>query len=135
MTHSSFDPGPSPSAQMSLSYGKGRVAHEPRIRDVPAGGLNSSVADMSRFLEMVFAAGRSGDHQVLKPESLAEMRTPQNASVPLDLDLRIGLGWFLDRQTIQNAGPLAGMGEVVRRVVVDGEERVWFRGFLLRKAS
>ena len=117
MTHSSFDPGPSPSPQMSRSYGKGRVAHEPRIRDVPAGGLNSSVADMSRFLEMVFAAGRSGDHQVLKPESLAEMLTPQNASVPLDLDLRIGLGWSLDRQAIQNAGPLAGHGGAIGKFV------------------
>jgi hypothetical protein len=68
---------------------------------------------MSRFLEMVFAAGRSGDHQVVKPESLTEMLTPQNASVPLDLDLRIGLGWFLDRSAIQNAGPLAGHGGAI----------------------
>ncbi len=117
MTHSSFDPGPSPSPQMSSSYDKGRVAHEPRIPDLPAGGLNSSVADMSRFLAMVFAGGRSGDHQVLKPESLSEMLRPQNASVPLDLDLRIGLGWFLDRSTIQNAGPLAGHGGAIGRFV------------------
>jgi CubicO group peptidase (beta-lactamase class C family) len=110
MTHSSFTPGPSPSQYMSRSYGKGRVAHDPQIADVPAGGLNSSVADLSRFLAMVFAAGHSGDHQILKSESLAEMLTPQNASVPLDLDLRIGLGWFLDRSTIPNAGPLAGHG-------------------------
>ena len=117
MTHSSFDLGPSPSPQMSHSYSKGRVAHEPEIPYLPAGGLNSSVADMSRFLEMVFAAGRSGDQQVLKPESLSEMLTPQNASVPLDLDLRIGLGWFLDRQTIQNAGPLAGHGGAIGQFV------------------
>ena len=31
------------------------------------------------------------------------------------------------------AGPLAGMGETVRRVVVDGEERLWFRGYILRR--
>jgi hypothetical protein len=31
------------------------------------------------------------------------------------------------------AGPLAGMGEVIRRVETDGEERIWFHGYILRK--
>ena len=45
------------------------------------------------------------------------MLTPQNASVPLDLDLRIGLGWFLDRQIIPNAGLLAGHGGAIGKFV------------------
>jgi CubicO group peptidase (beta-lactamase class C family) len=108
MSHSSFDPWPSTSPLMSRSYRRDRLAHETWSRDVPAGGLISSVADLSRFLEMVFAAGWSGGHRVQTSESLAEMLSPQNAATPLDLDFHIGLGWFLDRSSIPNAGLLAG---------------------------
>jgi CubicO group peptidase (beta-lactamase class C family) len=89
------------------AYRNGKEAEDPPLRDVPAGGLNSSVLDMSRFLEMVFAGGRSGEQQILKPETLAEMLRPQNANVPLDLDLRVGLGWMLSGIDIGNAGPVA----------------------------
>ena len=110
MTRSSFDPGPSPLPQMSRGYKSGTVAHETWMHDVPAGGLNSSVADLSRFLEMVFAAGRSGERQVLKPESLSQMLSPQNTASPLDLDFRIGLGWFLDWSSTRSGGLLASHG-------------------------
>jgi len=89
------------------AYRNGKETEDPPLRDVPAGGLNSSVLDMSRFLEMVFAGGRSGEQQILKPQTLAEMLRPQNANVPLDFDLRVGLGWMLSGIDIGNAGPVA----------------------------
>jgi len=94
----------------SKAYRNGKEAEDPPLRDMPAGGLNSSVLDMSRFLEMVFAGGRSGEQQILKPQTLAEMLRPQNANIPLDLDLRIGLGWMLSGIDVPNAGPVAQHG-------------------------
>ncbi len=65
------------------------------LRDTPAGGLNTSVLDMSSFMKMVFADGKANGRQILKPETLKEMLRPQNGAVPLDVDFRIGLGWML----------------------------------------
>ena len=65
------------------------------LRDTPAGGLNASVTDMSQFIKMVFADGKANGRQILKPETLKEMLRPQNNTVALDLDFRIGLGWML----------------------------------------
>ena len=113
MSQSSFDVGPSASAQMSLGYRKHDAMPEVPLRDVPAGGLNSSVNDLSRFMAMVFAEGTSGGQQILKPQTVAEMLRPQNTAVPLDSNFHVGLGWMLStlgKSTIQNAGPVAHHG-------------------------
>ncbi|MES2948128.1 MAG: serine hydrolase domain-containing protein [Pseudomonadota bacterium] len=113
MSQSSFDVGPAASAQMSLGYRKHDAVPEVALRDVPAGGLNSSVNDLSRFMSMVFAEGSSGGQQILKPATVAEMLRPQNTAVPLDSNFHVGLGWMLStlgKSTIQNAGPVAHHG-------------------------
>jgi CubicO group peptidase (beta-lactamase class C family) len=110
MKDSSFSTGPSTSADMSLGYKQGAAQKEWPLRDVPAGGLNSSATDLGRFISMVFAQGESGDQQVLKPETVAEMLRPQNSALPLDLNFSVGLGWMLStlgKSTLQNAGPVA----------------------------
>ena len=110
MTSAAFEPGPARSDLMSRAYRKGEPAAELPLRDVPAGGLNASVIDLSHFLSMIFADGRAGTRQVLRPASVAEMLRPQNTAVPLDLNFHNGLGWMLSTlgaSTIQNAGPVA----------------------------
>jgi CubicO group peptidase (beta-lactamase class C family) len=110
MSHSKFDPAPDHSPLAAKAYRKGEEADELPLGIVPAGGLNSTVLDLSRFMEMVFAGGRAGERQIIKPETLAEMLRPQNADVPLDLDFRIGLGWFLGNLTgidTKKTGPVA----------------------------
>lgn len=95
---------------MAQPYRKGERVEEVAIRDVPAGGLNASVLDLSRFLSMVFAEGRSGERQVLTPASVHEMLRPQNADVALDVGFLNGLGWMLSTlgtSTIRDAGPVA----------------------------
>ncbi|HJV87737.1 MAG TPA: serine hydrolase domain-containing protein [Noviherbaspirillum sp.] len=94
MTHSSLSVRPE-APLMSKAYRKGKVAEESPLRDVPAGGLNSSVLDLGRFLQMVFADGRFGGQQIIKPATLAEMMRRQNAGVALDVDFAVGLGWML----------------------------------------
>ena len=92
MGSSAFALGPDPSTK---AYRAGVEAEELPLRDVPAGGLNSNVVDLSRFMQMVFADGRSNGQQIVKPQTLAEMLRPQNLGVALDLDARFGLGWML----------------------------------------
>jgi len=110
MSRSSFSPSVDRTPLAAKGYRKGKEAEDPPLRDVPAGGLNASVLDLSRFVRMVFAGGKAGDRQLIKPETLAEMMRPQNANVPLDLDFRIGLGWVLGglgEIDIRNGGPVA----------------------------
>ena len=110
MSNSSFDIGFSSSPLMAKGYRGRDIATELPLRDIPAGGLNSSATDMSRFISMMFAGGMSGNHQILKPETINEMLRPQNTGVPLDFDLRIGLGWLLSTfggSKIENAGTVA----------------------------
>lgn len=110
MNTARFEPGVAKSDLMAKPYRKGTLVKEPALRDVPAGGLNASVLDLSRFLSMVFADGRAGNTQVLKPESVREMLRPQNADVPLDMNFHNGLGWMLSTlgaSTLQGAGPVA----------------------------
>ncbi|HEY6007859.1 MAG TPA: serine hydrolase domain-containing protein, partial [Geobacteraceae bacterium] len=109
MESSSFSPEPDRSAKASRAYKDGEEGEEVPLRSVPAGGLNTTVLDLSRFISMVFAGGWAGDRQVLKTSALAEMLRPQNGDVPLDLGRRVGLGWMLGgagEVDIRNAGPV-----------------------------
>ncbi|MFZ0256463.1 MAG: serine hydrolase domain-containing protein [Gammaproteobacteria bacterium] len=77
------------------------------LRDLPAGGLNSTVLDLARLTQMVFANGRAGQWQILKSETLNEMLRYQDGEAPFDLEKRVGLGWFLDDQFGSEAGLIA----------------------------
>ncbi|MBI5625730.1 MAG: beta-lactamase family protein [Nitrosomonadales bacterium] len=91
-------------------YSDGKVSEFLTLRDLPSGGLVSNVEDLSSFMKMVFAGGRTGNQQILKPETLAEMFRPQNDQVPLDINMRMGLGWMLDSSEIEGGGVVANHG-------------------------
>lgn len=113
MASSSFSPKIDRSAAASKAYRNNEEVQEAPLRDVPAGGLNSSVLDLSRFISMVFGNGWSSERQILKTETMAEMLRPQNSHVPLDLSFRVGLGWMLSsigELDLKNAGPVAHHG-------------------------
>jgi CubicO group peptidase (beta-lactamase class C family) len=110
MSRSSFSPTTDRSPLAAKGYRRGAEAEDPPLRDVPAGGLNTSVLDLARFVRMVLADGKAGDRRIVKPETVAEMLRPQNAGIPLDLDFRVGLGWMLGGLgdiDIRNGGPVA----------------------------
>lgn len=96
-------------ALMSKGYKNGKETEEVPLRDVPAGGLNSNVVDMGRFIQMVLAKGVSNGKTIIKPETLDTMLQQQNKDVALDLDTRIGLGWFLSNR-ISGGGMMAEHG-------------------------
>ena len=91
-------------------YDHGKLSETLPLRDLPSGGLVSTVEDLSRFMRMVFAEGRAGDTQLLSPQTLAEMLRPQAENLPLDLNKQMGLGWMLSGYDVQNGGVVAGHG-------------------------
>ena len=98
---------------VAKGYKDGDATNELGIRDLPATGLLSSAVDLGRFMQMVLAGGISGERQIIKPETLAEMLRPQNVKVPLDMGIYTGLGWALDgmgNTEIKNAGPVVHHG-------------------------
>lgn len=96
MQHSTFEFASANRALVAMHYWKEKPVASQTVRDTPAAGLVSSVTELSRFMQMLFANGKSTDgKQILKPESVQEMWRPQNADVTLDLDTRVGLGWRL----------------------------------------
>lgn len=110
MTSSRFATRLGASPGNSKGYRDGKETEDPPLRDVPAGGLNSSVADLAHFMEMIFADGGYGGKTILKPGSAGEMLRPQNQNVPLDFSFRVGLGWMLGGLgdiDIKGAGPVA----------------------------
>jgi hypothetical protein len=112
MATASFSQAAGP--ELARAHKAGKLVNEPALRDTPAGGLNASVLDMSRFMMMVFANGKApGGQTILEPAQLAEMLTVQSAGNVLDFDLRTGLGWMLNSigpDTLRNAGPVIHHG-------------------------
>jgi CubicO group peptidase (beta-lactamase class C family) len=107
MANSSFSSRVAKESLMSQGYRDNKLANEPALRDVPAGGLNTNVLDLSRFLSMVFADGKVGEQVILKSTTLHEMLQAQNEGIALDLNFQIGLGWMLSGLgdiAIENAG-------------------------------
>lgn len=113
MEHAVFAAGVATAPQASKAYRDGDEKLEPPLRDIPAGGLNASVRDMSRFIRMVLAGGTIDGRQIIKEETLREMLRTQNGSVILDGDFPIGLGWMLGglgNINIANVGTVAHHG-------------------------
>lgn len=112
MKHSGFSVRPDMRHFLAKAYRNGNEAGDVPIgdRDVPAGALYSNVSDLSRFMQMVFAEGMSGNRRILRPQTIIEMLRPQNADIPLDLGFRIGLGSVLGESaslSINDAGKVA----------------------------
>jgi hypothetical protein len=82
----------------------------PHFRDRSAGGLLSSVSEMSLFMRMIVNEGSFRGAQILQKDTLEQMLTVQNKNIPLDLGFKLGLGWYLDRLCFRYAGLYCGHG-------------------------
>jgi CubicO group peptidase (beta-lactamase class C family) len=58
---------------------------------MPAGGLNASVNDMSRFIRMILAEGELDGQRIIKPETVRE--TAPDSDVAQSPDHGNGQGW------------------------------------------
>jgi CubicO group peptidase (beta-lactamase class C family) len=107
MKDSAFETAPPEGPLASLAYdAKGRPSRELPLRDMPAGGLNSTVSDLLQFARMAFAGGVLDSVRVLRQSSIEEMQRPQNSACALDADLRVGLGWHFAPSAVRGGGPV-----------------------------
>ncbi len=109
MNESGFGPDRVPEGRLAKGYRGGRELVLLPMRDLPAHGLYTSASDLGAFMRMVLAGGTRDGKRIVASETLEEMLEPQNADVPLDLEVVNGLGWFLDEDSIPG-----GCGRVVR---------------------
>ncbi len=65
---------------------------------------------MTKYIRMIHAGGVAEGVWVLRPETFEAMVTPQNASVALDFDFRIGFMWWLSNPDLAYAGRLCEHG-------------------------
>jgi CubicO group peptidase (beta-lactamase class C family) len=107
MTHSSFLLTSELRELYSKKYRDGKEIATPRLRDQPAGSMLSNVADMSQFIKFVFADGRADGQQLIRPDSLKQMFTPQFPGLPLDFGYQVGLGWMLSGIDVPGAKQVA----------------------------
>lgn len=113
MNNAFFSAGTNAVRPAVKAYQNGDEKQEPLLRDIPAGGLNASVRDMSLFIRMVLTGGTLDGHRIIREETLREMLRPQNRNVALDGNFPIGLGWMLGGLgsiNIANAGTVAHHG-------------------------
>ncbi len=104
MTSTGFRMTPALESHLAKGYRKGQEAEQLPVRDLPAYGLYSNVLDLSRFAALMMAGGKANGHRFLMAATVEEMFEVQNADVPLDLSVRNGLGWFVERDTIMGGG-------------------------------
>lgn len=95
---------------MGYKAGEEGTFMEARFRDIPAGGLYSSVDDLTNFIKMILGKGHFNGIEILKEESLREMLTVQNSHIPLDIDNKMGLSFFLSESDYTEIEGYAGHG-------------------------
>jgi CubicO group peptidase (beta-lactamase class C family)/D-alanyl-D-alanine dipeptidase len=115
MQRSSFEPRPEivqklAKAQMWTYDGRTFEAPTFQLGMAPAGSMYSTVTDLGRFLSALFAGGRGPGGQVLKPETLAEMWTPQFAppGATVGFGIGFGLGELDGHRRIGHGGAIYG---------------------------
>ena len=105
MSHTGYRVSPAMRPLLSKGYREdGSEAPRLPIRDLQAFGLMSSVNDMARFMGVLMAHPHHGGTGILDHGTVLEMMRVQNADVDLDLNIRNGLGWFLEYGSIPGAG-------------------------------
>ena len=92
----------------SKGFAKNKARATSALRDVPAGGLSTSVMDLAHFAQTIFAEGRHNDQRILDADTLAEMLRAQDTSGTFDLHPSVGLAWRLVDNFGDEAGVLAG---------------------------
>lgn len=106
MEASAFEITPPSGPFASVAFdAKGRVEAEPGLRDLPAGGLNTTVLDLLQLARLWFNQGRVGGQQLLGTASIAAMQTPPHPPQLAD-GATMGLGWHLLDEEFDGVGPL-----------------------------
>jgi len=88
------------------SYRNGKEVDEYPLRDLPAGGLNTTVTDLARLAMLINNHGTLHDRRILSSGSVDAMLTVQNEDIPLDFDSKTGLAWGIDHHLLESNEPV-----------------------------
>lgn len=95
----------------------------------PAGSIDSSANEMSRWMMVHLSRGKFAGRQIIEPATLREMHTPQEAipAIPDEPELSpasYGLGWFVDsyrgHYRVSHGGNIDGFSALVSLYPNDG---------------
>ncbi len=98
MKKSSFAPTPAVTKDLAAAVmwtysGREFAAPTFELGMAPAGCMYSTATDLGRFLSVLFAGGKGPDGQVIKPDTLKQMWTPQFAKA--DEKTGFGIGFMI----------------------------------------
>ncbi len=115
LTHSAFEPAPSVAKDLAKGlmwtyHGREFPAPTFALGIAPAGGLDSTVTDLGRFLSVVFAGGRGPNGPVVRPKTLQQMWTPQFAGPGAKSGFGLGfrVDEFAGRRRVGHSGAVYG---------------------------
>lgn len=95
--------------KLSKQYANGTETKFYPIRDIAAGGLCSSISDLSLFaIDML----NEEDSKLLRNESFNNMYAPQYQDAPFNFDFTIGLGWCLRGLSVTAGENLDYLGNI-----------------------
>lgn len=98
------------SAEMWTYHGRTFAAPTFQLGMAPAGSMYATMPDLARFMSVLFAGGRGPGGQILKPETLDTMWTPQFA--PADARTGFGLGFAIGelegQRVVRHGGAIYG---------------------------
>ena len=101
-----FKEGPGILAALSKTYADGQEQPLLYVNIPASGSIVASARQMSSYMRMLLGKGSIDGRLIVKPETLEAMLEPQNAGIPLDIGLRIGLSFILSDLELEWAGRL-----------------------------
>jgi CubicO group peptidase (beta-lactamase class C family) len=110
MMRSVFRSRPQAAGDVAKGFRNGREMALLPIRDLPATGLSTSAADLGRFMKAMLVGRSPNGERFLESATIREILEPQNEDVDLDLDVIVGLGWFLEKDGVPGGGITARHG-------------------------
>lgn len=99
-------------ASMRVADGQGGFVRQTApvfdLGTIPAGNLYTTAEDLGRFVAMLAAVGKAPGGQILKPETLAQMWTPQLTGAPTGFGVGFMVGKFRNHPVISHGGAVYG---------------------------
>jgi CubicO group peptidase (beta-lactamase class C family)/D-alanyl-D-alanine dipeptidase len=96
------------SAVMWTYHGREFAAPTFELGTPPAGCMYSTVLDLARFQHCLFAGGKVGDRQILKPETIEKMFTPQFTKEKRGFGLGFSISEFEGKKRLGHGGAISG---------------------------
>ncbi len=75
---------------------------------LPAGNLYTTAGDLARFMACLFARGSANGKQILSPETLDRMFTPQLTEAETGFGLGFSIGEFREHKRVSHSGAVYG---------------------------